>query len=107
MKAKILAMIEITGQTIIYTVPSSNVLGQVSPYLLLEKLEDEIALIWPQLTVNKVFVSGKEATYKLFCVLPNAYAREQIRVIKLQIELIASNLLTEIKDKIYFAGLAS
>lgn len=100
-------MMEIRDKTIIYTTPSSKVLGQVSPYLLLEKLEDEIALTWPQLTVNKVFVSGKEASHKLFCVLPNGYAKEQIRLIKLQIELIASNLLVELKDKIYFAGLAS
>ena len=42
-------MIEIKGKTIIYTLPSNNALGQVSPFLFIEKLEDEITLIWPQL----------------------------------------------------------
>jgi hypothetical protein len=100
-------MIEIKGKTIIYTLPSNDVLGQVSPFLFIEKLEDEIALIWPQIKVNKVFANRKQGTHQIYCVLPFTFTNEQIRLIKLQIELIASSLLTDLKDKIYFAGLAS
>lgn len=100
-------MIEIKGKTIIYTLPSNDVLGQVSPYLFIEKLEDEIALTWPQLKVNKVFANRKQGTHQLYCVLPASFTNEQIRLVKLQIELVASSLLADLKDKIYFAGLAS
>lgn len=102
-----LTMIEIKGKTIIYTLPSSNILGQVSPYLFIEKLEDEITLIWPQLKVNKTFASKKQHSHQIYCALPSSFANEQIRLVKLQIELIASSLLIDLKDKIYFAGLAS
>ena len=101
-----LFMIEIKGKTIVYTLPSNDVLGQVSPFLFIEKLEDEIALIWPQLRLNKIFANRKQGTHQLYCVLPSTFTNEQIRLIKLQIELIASNLLADLKDKIYFAGLA-
>jgi hypothetical protein len=100
-------MIEIKGKTIIYTLPSSDVLGQVSPFLFIEKLEDEIALIWPQLKVNKVFVNRKQGTHQLYCLLPSNFALEQVRLVKLQIDIIANKLLTDLKDKIYNASLAS
>lgn len=100
-------MIEIKGKTIIYTLPNNDVLGQVSPFLFIERLEDEIAVIWPQIKANKVFANRKQGTHQLYCVLPSTFTNEQIRLIKLQIELIASKLLTDLKDKIHFAGLAS
>lgn len=100
-------MIEIKGKTIIYTVPSSSNLGQVSPHLLIEKLEDEIVLTWPQLKVKKVFASRKQDNYQIYCVLPANFANEQIRLIKIQIELIAASLLAGLQKNMYFAGLAS
>jgi hypothetical protein len=100
-------MIEIKGKTIIYTLPSNNALGQVSPFLFIEKLEDEIALIWPQLKINKVFASRNHHYHQIYCVLPIDYTTEQIRLIKVQIELIAASLLADLQKKIYFASLAS
>ena len=100
-------MIEIKGKTIIYTLPSNNTLGQVNPYLLIEKLEEQIIMTWPEIKVNKICANRKQSTHKIYCVLPTSFANEQIRLIKLQIELIASNLLFNLKEKIYFAGLAS
>jgi hypothetical protein len=100
-------MIEIKGKTIIYTMPSNDVLGQVSPYLLMEKLEEQIVTTWPQLKVSKVFASKKQQSHQIYCDLPSTFANEQIRLIKIQIELIANNLLADLKEKIHFAGLAS
>ena len=102
-----LTMIEIRGKTLIYTLPSNNVLGQVSPHLLIEKLEDEIVTTWPQLKVKTLYATKKQDTYQIYCVLPSTFALEQVRLVKLQIDIIASKLLTDLKDKIYFAGLAS
>jgi hypothetical protein len=85
-------MVEIKGKTIIYTIPNSSHLQQLSPYSFIEKLEDEIVITWPQLTVNKVFSSKKQHSYQIYCVLPSKYANEQVRLIKVQIELIAASL---------------
>jgi len=100
-------MVHIKGKTIIYTAPASGQLGQVSPYLLVERLADELVDTWPQLKVNKVFATRKQGSYQIYCVLPTHFTNEQIRLVKLQIELIACNLLAELKDKIYNAWLAS
>jgi len=50
-------MVQIKGKTIIYAAPASDQLGQVSPYLLVERLADELVNTWPQVKVNKVFAS--------------------------------------------------
>ncbi len=35
-------MVEIKGKTIIYAAPGADQLGQVSPYLFIERLADEL-----------------------------------------------------------------
>lgn len=107
MVKKLSMMIEIRGKTLIYTLPSNEILGQVSPFLLIEKLEDEIVLTWPKLKINKVFAPRKQGTHQIYCVLPSTFALEQVRLVKLQIDIIANKLLTDLKDKIYNASLAS
>lgn len=96
-------MIKIKGKTIIYTIPESEKLRQVSPYLLVERLADELVSTWPQLKVNKVFSSKNQHSYQIYCVLPNNYTGEQVRLIKAQIELIAARLLVELQEKIEWA----
>lgn len=96
-------MVQIKGKTIIYTVPESSQLGQISPYLLIERLAEEITTIWPQLKVNKIFGSKKQHSYQIRCILPTNYADEQVRLIKAQVELIATSLLTDLQEKINWA----
>lgn len=99
-------MIEIKGKAIIYTIEEDN-LGQVSPYLFSERLAEEINKVFPFLKVNKLFASKKQTMMQIYCLLPAHYTKEQVHLIKIQIELLSSNLLADLKDKIYFAGLAS
>ena len=96
-------MVRIKGKAIIYTAPGSDQLGQVSPYLLMERLADELVNTWPQLKVNKVFASKKQQYHQIHCVLPSKYADEQVRLIKAQIELIAASLLADLQEKINWA----
>jgi hypothetical protein len=96
-------MVRIKGKTIIYTVPESDLLGQVSPYLLVERLAEKLSVTWPQLKVNKVFASKKQHSHQVYCVLPGAYAEEQVRLIKAQVELIGASLLADLQEKIQWA----
>lgn len=96
-------MVQIKGKTIIYTTPDSNQLGQVSPYLFIERLAEELVKTWPQIMVNKVFGSKKEHSHQLFCKLPGNYTDGQAKLIKAQIELIAASLLADLQEKINWA----
>ncbi|MBI4852255.1 MAG: hypothetical protein HY819_10705 [Acidobacteria bacterium] len=99
-------MVEVKGKTIIYTVAGSEQLGQVSPYLFVERLAEQLVDTWPQLKVNKIFASKKQHSHQIHCVLPSNYANEQIKLIKSQIELIAASLLADLQDKINWAKMA-
>jgi len=101
-----LIIIEIREKTIIYTLETSSLEG-LNPYLFIERLAEEILNVWPFLRVNKVFSCKKQSTFQIHCLLPTHYTQEQIKLVKIQIELIASKLLIELKDKPFFAGLAS
>jgi len=98
-------MIEIKEKTIIYTLEANNLEG-LNPYLFIERLAEEILNVWPFLRVSKVFSSKKHSCFQIHCHLPTHYTQEQIRLIKIQIELLISKLLTDLKDKLFFAGLA-
>lgn len=99
-------MIEIKGRAIIYKVPINSLLGLVSPYLLIDRLADEIVETFPQIQVNKIFASRREAFHQIYCNLPKHYSREQIFLISRQIEFIAADLLKDLQEKIYLARLA-
>ena len=99
-------MIEIKEKTIIYTLEANNLDG-LNPYLFVERLAEEILNVWSFIEVKKVFSSKKHSRLQIYCHLPSHYSKEQIKLIKIQIELLASNLLVELKDKLFFAGLAS
>lgn len=101
-----LIMIEIKGKSIIYTLEISN-LGQLNPYLFIERLAEEVSNVWSFVQVNKVFSSKWQSTFQIHCFLPNHFTKEQIKLIKIQIELTANSLLADLKDKLFFAGLAS
>ncbi len=100
-------MVEIKGKTIIYKVPISGRLGLVSPYLFIDRLGDEITENFPQMQVDKLFASRKEAFHQIYCKLPKHYSKEQIFLLRKQVEIIAANLLKDLEGKIYLARLAS
>ncbi|MBI1829278.1 MAG: hypothetical protein HYR87_07390 [Thaumarchaeota archaeon] len=100
-------MTEIKYNCIIYQVPSKSELGVVNPYLFVESLAEEISKVFYQIKVRKKFASRKQKTHQVYCQLPKEYEIQQLRLIKIQIEVIASSLLAEIKEKMRFAGLAS
>ena len=89
-----------------YTIEANNLEG-LNPYLFIERLAEEILNVWFFIEVKKVFSSKKQSSLQIYCLLPSHYSKEQIKLIKIQIELIASKLLIELKDKLFFAGLAS
>lgn len=97
-------MTEIKENIIIYKVPSNDELGQVNPYLFVETLAEEITKVFGQIKVNKKFASRKQKTHQLYCLLPKDYQIEQLRLIKVQIEVMANSLLAEIKEKMRFAA---
>lgn len=99
-------MVETKKNAIIYKVPVNSGLGLVSPYLLIDRLADEIVETFPQIQVNKIFASRREAFHQIYCNLPKYYSKEQIFLISRQIELIAANLLKDLQEKIYLARLA-
>lgn len=99
-------MVQIKGKTIIYTTPDSDQLGQVSPYLFIEKLAEKISEVFPSLRVNKVFASKNQHAHQIYCKLPSSYANDQIRLIKVQIDIIAASLLADLQEKIYSARIA-
>lgn len=63
-------MIEIKGRAIIYKVPINSLLVLVSPYLLIDRLADEIVETFLQIQVNKIFASRREASHQIYCKLP-------------------------------------
>jgi hypothetical protein len=93
-------MLDIKGKTIIYTTPEGSQLGQVSPYLLVERLVQELEMTWPQMKVNKVFASKKQHSHQVYCALAESYTEEQVRLIKAQIELISARMLVDLQEKI-------
>lgn len=99
-------MVEIKGNVIVYKVPINGDLGFLSPYLFIERLADEVTETFPQIKVNKVFVSRMEAFHQLHCNMPKHYSREQILLISKQIEIIAASLLKSLQEKIHLAKLA-
>ena len=99
-------MVHTKGKTIIYIVPESNQLGQVSPYLFVERLADELVSTWPQIKVRKAFASKKKHFHQIYCVLPNGYTDEQVRLIKAQIEMLAGGLLVDLQKKMDWAKIA-
>jgi hypothetical protein len=99
-------MIKIQGKTLIYKI-QANELGEVNQYLFVDRLAEEINKVFPFLEVNKLLPSKKQSSMEIYCLFPTHYTKEQINLIKIQIELLSSNLLAELKDKIHFAGLAS
>lgn len=105
-KTKMVIMIKAKGKIILYRV-DSELLGQVSPYLFVERLAEEIMKVFPFLVVKKLFSSKKQSSLEIHSLCPSNYSDQQVNLIKIQIELIASNLVLELKDKIYFAGLVS
>ncbi len=100
-------MKELKENLIIYKVPSPEELGRVNPYLFVDSLAEEISRIFYQIKVQKKFASRKQKTHQLYCHLPKEYEIQQLKIIKIQIEVIATSLLTEIKEKMHWAGLAS
>lgn len=99
-------MIEIKDNVIVYKVPINGDLGLISPYLFIERLADKVVETFPQIQVNKVFVSRMEAFHQLYCSLPKHYSKEQILLISKQIEIIATSLFERLQEKIHFARLA-
>lgn len=99
-------MVEIKGNVIVYKVPINGDLGFLSPYLFIERLADEVTETFPQIQVNKLFVSRKEAFHQLHCNIPKYYSRKQILLLGRQIEIIATGLLEDLQEKIYLARLA-
>lgn len=99
-------MVEIRGNIIVYKVPINGDLGLLSPYLFIERLFDEVVETFPQIKVNKVFVSRMEAFHQLHCNVPKHYSKAQILLISKQIEIIAARLLKSLQEKIHLAKLA-
>ncbi len=99
-------MIETKGKVIVYKVPINGDLGLLSPYLFIERLFDEVVETFPQIKVNKVFVSRIEAFHQLHCNMPKHYSKEQVLLISKQIEIIATSLLKGLQEKIHLARLA-
>jgi hypothetical protein len=100
-------MFEIKDNQIIYTLPDKDSLEPVNPYLFIERLTDEIRKIWPYLELKTVFARRRNFNHKIYCCLPDSFASQQVKLIRMQLELIANNLLLELKAKIHLAGLAS
>jgi hypothetical protein len=100
-------MFEIKDNQIIYTLPDNDSLEPVNPYLFVERLTDEIRKIWPYLELKTVFARRRNFNHKIYFYLPDSFTSQQIKLIRIQLELIANNLLLELKAKIHLAGLAS
>jgi len=102
-----LDMFEIADNQIIYTLPDKDSLEPINSFLFVERLTDEIRIIWPHLHFKTVFARRRSFNHKIYCYLPDSFTYQQVRLIKIQLELISNNLLLELKSKIYLAGLAS
>lgn len=102
-----LYMFEIKDKTITYTLPDNEVLDPINPFLFVERLTDEIRKTWPhQVEIKPLFARRRNFNHKICCSLPSNFDHQQVRLIKVQLELISNNLLFELKSKIHLAGLA-
>lgn len=98
-------MIEVREKTIVYKAEEEE-LGEVNGYLLIERVAEEIIKTFPSVEVKKVMGSKKQRSRQIECLLPSSYEKEQVRVIKVQIELIGARILSELKEKIISLAIA-